>query len=115
MATIGALTRSHHQYSAHPFLISTTCKSKDAHAHMNLLSLAWRACNQIRGMTKGRVYSLASDGELRHQKALVALMEHMPLSLTSPLFAYLGSLQLLNLMVGEDELTSDKDYKHVMK
>src|SRR5260370_4750387 len=42
-------------------------------------------------------------------------MEHTPLSPTSPLFAYLGSLPLLNLMVGEAKLTSDKDYKHIMK
>ncbi|KAF8324980.1 uncharacterized protein EI90DRAFT_3019288 [Cantharellus anzutake] len=42
-------------------------------------------------------------------------MECMPLSPTSCLFTYLGGLLLLNLKVGEDEITSDKDYKHVMK
>ncbi len=115
VAAIGALTRNHHEYSARPFLISATCKSEDAWAQMDLLSLAWRACNQMRGTTKGRLYCLASDGESRHGKALIALTEHMPLSSTSPLFAHLGSLPLLNLMVGEDELTSDKYYKHVMK
>ncbi len=69
----------------------------------------------MRGMMKGKVYCLASDGKARCGKALIALMECTPLSPTSPLFAYLGSLPLLNLMVGEDKLTSDKDYKHIMK
>ncbi len=64
---------------------------------------------------KGKVYCLASDGEARHGKALIVLTECTPLSPTSPLFAFLGSLPLLNLMVGKDKLTSDKDYKHVMK
>ncbi len=66
-------------------------------------------------MTKGKVYCVASDDESRCGKALVVLTERMALSPTSPLFMYLGSLLLLNLMVGEDELMSDKDYKHVMK
>ncbi len=83
--------------------------------HADLLSLAWKVCNQKKGLMKGKVYCLASDGESRHGKALVALMECMPLSPTSPLFMHLGGLPLLNVMVGEDELTSDKDYKHVMK
>jgi hypothetical protein len=98
-----------------PFPISATCKSENAAVHGELLSLAWKACDQMKGVTKGKVYCLASDGESRRGKALVALMECTPLSPTSPLFTHLGGLALLNLMVGEDELTSDKDYKHVMK
>ena len=75
----------------------------------------WRACSQKNQVTRGSVYCLASDGESRWGKALVALTEHVLLSPGSPLFMYLGGLPLLNLMVGEDELMSDKDYKHVMK
>src|SRR5260370_34627717 len=115
VGTIGALTRNHCKYITCPFLISGTCKSKDAHAHMDLLSIVWRTWNQMRGTIKGEVYCIASDSESRHGKALVTLTEHTPLSQASPLFAYLGSLPLLNLMVVKDELTSDRDYKHVMK
>jgi len=115
VTTIRALTKNHCEYITCPFMISASCKSEDACAHMSLLSLAWRACNQKGGMTKGKVYCVASDGESRHGKALVALTECTALSPTSPLFTYLGSLLLLNLMVGEDELMSDKDYRHVMK
>ncbi|KAF8325088.1 uncharacterized protein EI90DRAFT_3238888 [Cantharellus anzutake] len=100
VAAIGALTGNHRQYIARPFLIT------DKHA--DLLHLACSACNQMHKETKG-------NGESRRGKALVALTEHTPLSPTSRLYAYLGGLPLLNLLVGEDELTSDKDYKHVMK
>ena len=110
VAVIGALTRNHHEYIACPFLISTTCKSEDARTHADLLSLAWKACKM-----KGSAYCITSNGESRCGKALIALTECMPLSLTSSLFAPLSGLPLLNLMVGEDELTLDKDYKHIMK
>ncbi len=58
---------------------------------------------------------MASDGELRWGKALALLTECFLLSSSLPLYVHLGDLPLLNLMVGEDEITSDKDYKHVMK
>src|SRR5260370_37175388 len=90
VAAIRALTRNHHEYIACPFLISATCKSEDANAHVDLLSLVWKACKQKKGMTKGKVYCLASNGESRCGKALVALTEHTPLSLISPLFPHLG-------------------------
>src|SRR5260370_40022407 len=108
VAVIGALTRNHCKYIACPFLISATCKSEDAHTHVDLLSLAWKACKM-----KGSVYCITSDGKSRCGKVLIALTEHTPLSPTSPLFAHLSRLPLLNLMVGEDELTLDKHYKHI--
>src|SRR5258708_8035683 len=49
--TIRALTKNHCEYITCPFMISASCKSKDACAHMSLLSLAWRVCNQKGGMT----------------------------------------------------------------
>src|SRR5258705_10360135 len=97
VTTIRALTKNHCEYITCPFMISASWKSEDACAHMSLLSLAWRACNQKGGMTKGKVYCVASDGESRHGKALVALTEGTALSRTSPLFTYLGRLRLLNL------------------
>ncbi len=46
VTTIRALTKNHCEYITCPFMISASCKSEDACAHMSLLSLAWRACNQ---------------------------------------------------------------------
>ncbi|KAF8327198.1 uncharacterized protein EI90DRAFT_2928786 [Cantharellus anzutake] len=115
VAAIGALTRKHREYIARPFLISATCKGEDASKHAELLHVALRACSRKMDTTKGRVYCIASDGESRRGKALVSLTERFLLSPLSPLYVHLGGLPLLNLMVGEDEITSDKDYKHVMK
>src|SRR5258708_25704299 len=115
VTTIRALTKNHCEYITCPFMISASCKSEDACAHMSLLSLAWRACNQKGGMTKGKVHCVASDGESRHGKALVVLTECTALSPTSPFFMYLRSLLLLHLMLPEAELMSDNDYTHVMK
>ena len=63
----------------------------------------------------GKVYCVTSDSEARRGKALASLTECYPLLPLSLLYVHLGGLQLLNLMVGEDEITSDKDYKHIMK
>ena len=63
----------------------------------------------------GRIYCLASDGESQHGKALTALTERSHLSVSSPIYPLLQGLWLLNMMVGDQDITSDKDYKHVMK
>ena len=112
---IGALTKNHCEYITCPFLISATCKGKDTIGHMEFLHLSLGACSHKENLIKGKVYSVASDGESRQGKALALLMEHFLLFSSSPLYVHLGNLLLLNLMVGEDEITSDKDYKHVMK
>ncbi len=86
-----------------------------AEQHANLLQLARRACDENRPLTGGHVYCLASDGESWHGKALVALAEKLPLSVSSPIYPLIHNLTLLNTMVGDQDITSDKDYKHVMK
>ncbi|KAF8319554.1 uncharacterized protein EI90DRAFT_2940187, partial [Cantharellus anzutake] len=115
VGAIGALTKSHQEYIARPFLISATCKSETAEQHADLLRLAWGACKEETSLIGGRVYCLASNGESRCGKALVALTEKSPLSAFSPIYPLLHDLHLLNMMVGDDDITSDKDYKHVMK
>ncbi|KAF8330036.1 uncharacterized protein EI90DRAFT_2996770 [Cantharellus anzutake] len=115
VGAIGALTETHRGYIARPFLISATCKRETADQHAELLSVAWRACAQKDKTLKGQVYCLASDGESRRGKALVSLTEHTRLSPSSAIYPFLQNLSLLNLMVGDNEVTSDKDYKHVFK
>jgi hypothetical protein len=38
-----------------------------------------------------------------------------PLASSSPIYEYLASLQLLDLFIGTDDITANKDYKHVFK
>ena len=106
---------NHQDYIAQLFLISTTCKSETAEQHTNLLQLARRVCDENGLLTGGRVYCLASDGESQSGKALVALTEKWPLPELSPIYTLVHNLLLLNMMVGDQDVTSDKDYKHIMK
>jgi hypothetical protein len=78
--------------------------------------------------------SIASDGESKRGDALVeitmrwplsreskrgdALVEitmRWPLSRESPIYPQLHNLPLLNLLVGKDDITADKDFKHIFK
>ena len=59
--------------------------------------------------------SLASDGESRRGSAFILLTFKHQLSSTSPIYPILKPIQLLNLHVGDDDLTCDKDWKHIFK
>src|SRR5260370_1354530 len=112
---IGALTKNHQDYIAWPFLISATCKKENAEQHTNLLQLARRVCNENESLMGSHVYCLTSDGESQCGKALVALTEKLPLPISSPIHLFIHNLTFLNTMVGDQDITSNKDYKHIMK
>ena len=73
------------------------------------------AANAKKDTTRLRIVSLASDGESRHGKALTELTYITPLAPSSPIHEYLAPLQLFDLFVGADDITADKDYKHIFK
>jgi len=54
-------------------------------------------------------------GESCRGKALAKLTYIVPLAPTSPIYEHVVHLDLLNLFVGTDDITADKDYKHVFK
>lgn len=58
------------------------------------------------------LHLMASPNMVRHLHAWHSNMSSPP---TSPIYHMLHVLPLMNLMVSEDDLTSDKDYKHVFK
>ena len=61
------------------------------------------------------LFTIASDGESRRGSALSVLTHLRPLDPDSELFALLGNLRLMNMLVGDNNVTADKDPKHVMK
>lgn len=67
------------------------------------------------GNTTYRTVSIASDGEAKRGDALVLLTMHSTLQPSSPIYPQLYNLDLMNLLVGKDDITSDKDFKHVFK
>jgi hypothetical protein len=109
------LSPSSRLYSARPILISGSCKQEVASEHAVLLQTVVDAANSERDTTNLRLISLASDGESRRGKALAKLTYIAPLAPTSPIYTHLVHLELLDLFVGTDDITADKDYKHVFK
>ncbi len=98
-------------YGARLFLISGSCKHKSSIEHARLIDTACLAAHK----SKLQTISIASDGESRHAKALVLLTFKNRLTPLSPIYEMLHVLPLMNLQVGEDDITADKDYKHVFK
>ena len=58
---------------------------------------------------------IVSDGEAKRGDALVILTMSSQLSAGSPLYAQLFSLKLMNHLVSPDNITADKDFKHIFK
>ncbi|KAJ8518371.1 hypothetical protein ONZ45_g4578 [Pleurotus djamor] len=112
-ATVGALgllSGDTRFYSARPILVSGSCKRETGWAQSNLIQTCLSATkNQV------RVISIASDGESRRGEALIRLTFKHILSQSSPIYPLLAPLPFMNLEVGDDDITADKDYKHVLK
>lgn len=68
----------------------------------------------VNGVTY-RTVLIASNGESKCGDALVEITMHWSLSPTSPIYTQLQPLRFLNLLVGEDNITADKDFKHIFK
>ena len=63
----------------------------------------------------GVLWSIASDGESRRGAALAQLTLKRPLDPGSMIYPLLSPLRHLNLLVGDNDITCDKDYKHLFK
>ena len=109
------LSDDRHIAGSRPFLASGTCKREDAEAHGRLISLVIDACVAETKSIGVSMYCIASDGESRRGASLTALTQSQLLDERSPLYAILGGMRLMNLLVGNNNLTTDKDPKHIMK
>ncbi|KDR66758.1 hypothetical protein GALMADRAFT_1359327 [Galerina marginata CBS 339.88] len=113
-ATVGALgilSEDHRLYSAFPVLISGQCGKESGKDHSFLI----RAAIEGTKVSRLRTICLASDGESRRGEAFAILTFKRQLDVSSPIYALLHQLPLMNLEVGDDDLTADKDFKHVFK
>lgn len=111
VGALGVLSGETRFYSARPILISGSCKRETGIQHAALISTALSASQK----SKLRTISIASDGESRRGEALIHLTFRHQLAPTSPIHDMLRVLPLMNLEVGEDDITADKDYKHIFK
>ncbi|KAF5376672.1 hypothetical protein D9615_007901 [Tricholomella constricta] len=115
VGALGVLSDNHQIYAARGILISGDCKRENGEAHAEVLQTIIDGVDQQKDSTKIRIVSVASDGETRRGSALVNLTFKYILSPESPLYALLHNLAFMNLYVGDDDLTADKDWKHVFK
>ena len=112
IGAIGLLCSNSRLYCARPFLISGSCKKESAEDHAVLIQTALNAINQLKTLCNTRVVCIASDGEAKRGKSLIQLTFKHTLSASSPIYPWLSACPLLDLHVGEDEITCDKDWKH---
>ncbi|KAH9040244.1 hypothetical protein EDB84DRAFT_1647330 [Lactarius hengduanensis] len=113
VGAIGLLCKNSRFYCAKPFLISGSCKRETAEDHAKLIQTALSAIKAVNTLSNARVVSIASDGEAKRGKALVLLTFKRKLSPSSPIYPWLSACALLDLHVGDDDITCDKDWKHV--
>ncbi|KAH9003649.1 hypothetical protein EDB86DRAFT_2826236 [Lactarius hatsudake] len=114
-ATVGAISllcKNSRFYSAKPFLISGSCKRETAEDHAKLIQTALNAIKTVNTLSNARVVSIASDGKAKRGKALVLLTFKRKLSPSSPIYPWLSACALLDLHVGDNDITCDKDWKH---
>ncbi|KZW01716.1 hypothetical protein EXIGLDRAFT_580605, partial [Exidia glandulosa HHB12029] len=104
-----------HAHGTRPIHISGSCKREDANEHEGLISAVLDGCRATTEIHGTRPYCVASDGESKRGKALNSLTLKHELPSTSKIRPLLEKLPLLNLHCGDDDLTADKDYKHVFK
>ncbi len=95
--------------------MSGTCKQEDADEHLKLISRVISACKAETSIIGCPLYCIASDGESRRGSALSALTEKRTLSEVDKLSPLLGGMKLFNLLIGDNNITVDKDPKHIFK
>ncbi|KAJ6523229.1 hypothetical protein DFH09DRAFT_937986, partial [Mycena vulgaris] len=117
VAAFGALSKDPRVYSPRPCCISGTDKHELGVEHAKLIEKMIQAGNnkRLRGNITYRTISIASDGEAKRGTALVIQAMNRELSPESPIHPLVSVLELMNLRVGEDDITCDKDYRHVVK
>ncbi|PPQ92922.1 LOW QUALITY PROTEIN: hypothetical protein CVT25_006605 [Psilocybe cyanescens] len=117
-ATVGALgilSKDHQLYPARPILVSGDCKRKTGEEHARLIKTVLSGIDDQQEKTKLRAVSLASNGETRWGSTFILLTFKHELSPSSTIYPILHPIRFLNLHVGNDDLTCNKDWKHVFK
>jgi len=98
-------------------MMSGTCKKETEEQHACIIKTILNVTEKQK-YGQGTTYhtvSIASDGETRQGDALVLLTMTSLLSLNSPIHEHLCQLPMMNLPVGPNDITTDKDFKHVFK
>ena len=113
--SIGKLSKNKHVSGSWPFIAAGTCKCEDGDEYAQLISAVIEVCKAQTSLIGCPLFCIASNGESHQSSALTLLMHKRLLNPESELYSHLEKLQLMNLLVGDDDITADKDPEHVMK
>ena len=109
------LTDDAKAYAARPFVVSGTCKREDIESQKKLLHITSSALQESQKGFGHRLYCIASDGDARRRRAMALLTLTQSVPPSSPIFEILSCLRLFNMLCGDDDLTGDFDWKHILK
>ncbi|KAJ7725135.1 hypothetical protein DFH07DRAFT_946256 [Mycena maculata] len=117
VVAFGALAKDPQMYNPRPICISGTCKHETGSQHADFLRIVNSAAEQRRthGNITYRTISFASDGEAKRGAAFVKEFMKFQLQDSSPIYPLLSPLVFMNFQVGPDDITPDKDFRHVIK
>jgi hypothetical protein len=96
-------------------MITGDCKRETGKEDAVVIETILEAIESKKLSTCLRVIFIASDGETRCGSAFVHLTFKHQLPTTSKIYPLLSPLRFMDLHVGDDDLTPDKNWKHVFK
>ena len=109
------LTNEAKAYAAWPFVVSGTCKHEDIESEKKLLHITSSTLQESQKGFGHRLYCIASDGDACRRRAMVLLTLTKSVPPSSPIFEILSCLRLFNKLCGDDDLTGDFDWQHILK
>ncbi|KJA12558.1 hypothetical protein HYPSUDRAFT_1096618, partial [Hypholoma sublateritium FD-334 SS-4] len=115
VAALGILSEDTRIYAGRPILISGDCKRESGVEHAKVLQTVLDAIDRLKDKIGLRVVSIASDGETRRGSSLAQMTLKKKLEASSPIYPLLKDLVFMDFHIGPNDITADKDWKHVVK
>jgi hypothetical protein len=102
-------------YSARAVIASGDSMQETGTEHSSVIQTTLDGINSEPERMRLRIVSIASDGEARRGASFNFLTFQHKLSTDSPIYQMLSPLWFMDFYVGYDDLTCDKDWKHIFK
>ncbi len=116
VAAISAFSDDPSLYNAHPMLVSATCKKEGNGDQCDLIRSMVEAVESApKDNPNLHLWSVATDGDPTRRPIFYSLFTARELELRSTLRTMLGEMQLFDYRCGENDITADCDFKHVIR
>ena len=109
------LTNDAKTYATRPFVVSGTCKHKDIESQKKLLHITSSALQESQKGFGPHLCCIASDGDAHCHWAMALLTLTKSVPPSSLIFEILSCLWLFNMLCGDDNLTGNFDWQHILK